>query len=255
MSHSVVKKNGQRSTLGAQGRGKPTSVKEHASHTAVLAQTNLWQQVVATQEEERKRIARELHDQIGQYTAALRIGLESLQATLFEKQLDCSAVMQLRGLIEQLDQEMDYLILTLRPPALEAGLKAAVLQYVLEWSERQRITVDFYGEEKTLPDLPPDVEITIYRVIQEALNNILKYAEAKRVSIILEVRRGVLQLVIEDDGCGFDYAQFCQELPVRRCYGLTGMAERVALVQGSFELESELGSGTTIFVRIPIAVH
>jgi signal transduction histidine kinase len=255
MSYSVVKKNGQRSALSAQGRGKKASIKEQASYDRELVQTNVWQQVVATQEEERKRIARELHDQIGQYTAALRIGLEGLQATLSDKQFDCSAVMQLRGLIEQLDQEMDYLILTLRPPAMEAGLKAAVLQYVLEWSERQRITVDFYAEEKTLPDLPSDVEITIYRVIQEALNNILKYAEAKRVSIILEVRRGVLQLVIEDDGCGFDYAQFCQELHIRRCYGLTGMAERVALVQGSFELESEPGRGTTIFVRIPVAVH
>ncbi len=214
----------------------------------------LWQHVVAVQEEERKRIARELHDQLGQYSAALRIGLEALQATLSEQQLDCSAVMQLRGLIGQLDQEMDYLILTLRPPALDAGLKAAVLQYVLEWSERQHITVDFSGEEKPLPNLPPEVEITIYRVIQEALNNILKYAEAKRVSLILEIRRGVLQLVIEDDGGGFDYAQFCRARPGRRCYGLAGMAERVALVQGSFELESELGKGTTIFVRIPVAV-
>lgn len=255
MSYSVVKKNGQRSALSVQDRGKKASIKEQASYAREFAQTNVWQQVIATQEEERKRIARELHDQIGQYTAALRIGLETLQGTLSDKQLDCSAVMQLRGLIEQLDQEMDYLILTLRPPALDAGLKAAVLQYVLEWSERQRITVDFYAEEKTLPTLPSDVEITIYRVIQEALNNILKYAEAKRVSIILKVRRGVLQLVIEDDGCGFDYAQFCQELHIRRCYGLIGMAERVALVQGSFELESEPGSGTTIFVRIPVAVH
>lgn len=255
MAYSVVKKNGQRSTLRAQGQSRRASKKGHAEGGAVRAETKLWQQVVATQEEERKRIARELHDQIGQYTAALRIGLETLQTTMSEKQLDCSAVMQLRGLIEQLDQEMDYLILSLRPPALEAGLKAAILQYVLEWSERHRITVDFYGEEKVLPHLSPDVEITIYRVIQEALNNILKYAEAKRVSIILEVRRGVLQLVIEDDGCGFDYAQFCREWSVRRCYGLTGMAERVALVQGGFELESEVGAGTTIFVRIPIAAH
>lgn len=171
-----------------------------------------------------------------------------------EQRLDCSAVKQLRGLIAQLDQEMDYLILTLRPPVLEAGLKTAVLQYAVEWSQRQQITVDYSGEDQTLPALPPDVEVTIYRVVQEALNNILKYAQATRVSLILEIRRGVLQLVIEDNGCGFDYAKFRQERPPRRCYGLTGMAERVALVQGSFELESELGRGTTIFVRVPVTV-
>ncbi|MBI1764863.1 MAG: sensor histidine kinase [Acidobacteria bacterium] len=253
MGYLGAKRNDPRSS--SEPPGRKTSVRSalDAEHTQKReSEAQVWQRVLAAQEEERKRIARELHDQIGQYTAALRLGLESLQGTLAEQQLDCSAVMQLRGLIEQLDQEMDYLVLTLRPPALEAGLKAAILQYVLEWSERQRITVDFCGSEKDLPALPPDVETTIYRVTQEALNNIFKHAGAKRVSLILEVRRGVLQLVIEDDGCGFDYAQFCQERQARRCYGLAGMTERVALVQGSFELESEAGKGTTLFVRIPL---
>ncbi len=254
MGYSAVKKNRRHSTSRLRGGQGAEPAEAFTPSTPLPVEIKLRQQVVATQEEERKRLARELHDQIGQYTAALRIGLEALQATLSEQQLDCGAIMQLRGLIEQLDQEMDYLILTLRPPTLGGGLKAALLQYVLEWSERQRITVDFYGEEKTFPNLSAEIEISVYRIIQEALNNILKYAAAKHVSIILESQRGVLQLVIEDDGCGFDYAQFCRERQVRRCYGLAGMAERVALVQGSFELESEPGKGTTIFVRIPLAV-
>ena len=231
-------------------------IKSPDAEAVVLPETadpSMRRWLVAAQEEVRKRLARELHDQVGQYTAALRLGLEALQNRLASELDDYSDVVQLRGLVEQLDQEVDHLILSLRPPALDTGLKAAALQYVLDWSERYRIAADFYGMEKELPPLPPESETAIYRVIQEALNNILKHAAAKRVSLILEARRGVLQLVIEDDGVGFDYAQFCQQRAGRRCLGLAGMAERVALVQGSFELESACGKGTTIFVRIPLA--
>ena len=206
--------------------------------------------LITVQEEERQRLARELHDQLGQHLPALQIGLKSLEdindlRTVKEK------LRPLQDIIKQLAQQSHVIARDLRPTALDdIGLQAALSNYVEEWSERSGVTVDFHSNG-LLERLQPEIETTIYRVVQEALTNVLKHAQAQTVSLIVEHRHGLLRAIIEDDGKGFDL-KAVQNAPVtRRRLGLLGMQERVALVGGKLEIESTPGVGTTIAVRIP----
>jgi signal transduction histidine kinase len=150
-------------------------------------------------------------------------------------------------------KEVHHLALELRPTALDdLGLQAALANYSEGWTERSRIEVDFHSTGLDGIRLPPLIETTLYRVVQEALTNVLKHSTAKSVSVVLQRSLGQVMAVIEDDGKGFDADSPVNINSPERRLGLLGMRERVALVGGTLAVESNLGKGTTLLVRIPL---
>ncbi len=213
----------------------------------------LLRRLVATQEEERRRISRELHDQMGQQLAALMIGLKTLNAESYGRQSALSTLRQFQGLTDQLSREVHTLAWELRPPALDdLGLRTALYNYVEEWAERSRIAVDFHSSGFEDVRLPFAHETALYRIAQEALTNVLKHSHADRVSVILERRADHVLVVVEDNGRGFDVEALAATQASGRNLGLLGMRERAELLGGTLNVEATPGVGTSIFVRIPV---
>jgi PAS domain S-box-containing protein len=213
------------------------------------ARTELLGRMVFAQEDERRRIAREMHDQFGEQLTALGLRIRMLkeaaggQADLAEK------IDALEQVAQQIDRDVDHLVWELRPTALDdLGLRAALANYIQDWSQRVRVSAELHTAGLTTDRLASEIETTLYRIAQEALNNIAKHAHAGHVEIILERRADQVSLIVEDDGVGFDASQMDGE---RRGFGLLGMQERAALVGATLQIESTPGDGTTIFVRMP----
>lgn len=223
-------------------------IKHKESETARL---QLLRRLVTAQEEERRRISRELHDQTGQHLTALLLGLKTLNNSSGNGSASLhKGLLHLQKLTERLVDEAHHLAWELRPAALDdLGLETALSNYVEKWSERSSISLDFHSGLDKLR-LPAPVETAVFRIVQEALTNVLKHAQANRVSVMLEYRNDELLVIVEDNGCGFQ-----PEVPLtekeRGGLGLVGIHERVALVGGKLNIESEPGSGTTLVVRIP----
>ena len=149
-------------------------------------------------------------------------------------------------------QEIHRLAWELHPAALDdLGLEAALRRYTAAWSEKTGVKVDLHCGGLDTERLPLGIEAALYRVTQEALTNISKYAKARRVSLLLERRSNHLSLIVEDDGVGFDTNAVFRTAGALGKLGLLGMQERIDLVGGTLEIESTSGSGTTVFVRIP----
>ncbi len=237
--------------LGASNRRLEAEIAER--QRAEAARGEVLRQVVTAQEEERRRISRELHDQLGQSLSALRLGLGTLADPTQVQAPHQEMIARLQQIAAQLDEDIDRLALELRPSALDdLGLRAVLQQHLEEWSSRYAISAEFQATGLDGQHLPPESEIVIYRVVQEALTNIFKHAGAQHVSVILERRHDQVRVIVEDDGRGFDLEAVQQSPDLQRKLGLVGMGERVALVGGSFTVESTPGSGTTVFVRIPL---
>jgi two-component system, chemotaxis family, CheB/CheR fusion protein len=212
---------------------------------------DLLRQLVMAQEEERQRISRELHDEMGQHISALLLGLNSLKhldsgALSLHKRID-----SLRPIAERIDKDIERLALELRPQALDLGLNEALIQHVQLWSEYTKIPADLHSRVEDV-NMPSYVETTVYRIVQEALTNIHKHAQASRVGIVLEKHEKQIVLIIENDGPGFDIEKIMQSQESNRKLGLIGMRERTALINGTFDIESSDENGTTIYVKIPI---
>ena len=215
------------------------------------ARTALLRRIVTAQEEERLRIARELHDQMGQHLAALMLGLGALTEHLSHP-LAAAEARRLHDLADRLGQEVHRIALGLRPTALDDwGLQTALTHAAADWSRRARVPVQtrFVGIDRSR--LPPAVETALYRTVQEALTNVLKHARAGRVSLIVERRPDHVLAIVEDDGRGFDVEAVMAAPDAAGRLGLLGMHERVALVGGTLEIESGAG-GTTLFIRVPL---
>ncbi len=228
------------------------------------ARTRLLQRVVTAQEEERHRLARELHDQMGQHLAALTLQLElhksevELHKNRNGKNVDAATtatdghLTQALALTEQLTREARTMAWELRPPELDHfGLPAALARYVEQWSKRSGVTIDFVSDDIGDKRLSPQIEIVVYRVVQEALTNVLKHARARNVSLILERRATELQVIVEDDGRGFDAEAFANSSSANQSLGLLGMRERVESVHGTLDIESGVSGNTTLVVRVP----
>nr|WP_246325374.1 HAMP domain-containing protein [Dissulfurirhabdus thermomarina] len=203
--------------------------------------------VLVAQEEERARIARELHDQVGQSIASLMVELKVLQGVA-----GCEAaragVERLRHTLTRELEGIHRLSVELRPPVLDdLGLAAALDLYVTEFMEQHGIEVDFTPIGVEEGRLPAPVEIGVYRIIQEALTNVVRHAEARRVTVILERRAGRIRGVVEDDGTGFVPGK------VRGGrVGLYGMEERAQLLGGRLHVDSEPGRGTMVVLDVPL---
>lgn len=217
------------------------------------AREQLLQQLVTAQEEERRHIARELHDQMGQNLTALILGIKALQGNGSDSDGAAERIRQLQALAVQIGQEVRSLAVQLRPSVLDdLGLLLALSNYVEQWSARAHIAVDLHSDGLDVGRLSLAVETTLYRLVQEALTNVLKHAEASQVSVIIERRADEVRLIVEDDGVGFSAPTAPSEPGNAPQLGLIGMRERVVLLGGSLTIESAPGSGTTIFARIPL---
>lgn len=213
---------------------------------------HLLAQAVLAQEAERKRIARELHDSLGQYLTALQLGLSAIgRRSPADAGLN-REVAQLRDLTAEIGHEVNRMAWELRPTALDdLGLETAITQYIEEWGERSRLHFDLQlnlGDRR----LPQTVETTVYRALQEAVTNVVRHAGAANVAVILAATDEQLQLIVEDDGKGFRPDDTEGGAPGAQRLGLLGVRERLALVDGSLEVESSPGAGTTLFVRVPV---
>ena len=220
-------------------------------------ETAIMHRLVEAQEAERRRIARDLHDHLGQKMTALRLRIEALKesfsdgATLREK---------LRGLQEtasQIDRDIAFLSWELRPTELEnLGLVDALGSFVREWSRQHGIAAEFHmngpGPADRRSRLPQDCETNLYRIVQEALNNVLKHAEATSVNVLLHARQDQIVLIVEDDGRGFDKDTGPLSGSRLGGQGIVGMRERAAIMNGVMEIDTSKGNGTTVIVRIPL---
>jgi PAS domain S-box-containing protein len=208
----------------------------------------LLKQIVTIQEEERTRIARDLHDELGQRLTALRLKLKAARDLCKEKQVS-DEIDATQAIAEQIDADVGFLAWELRPAALaDAGLPATLDSYIKEWRRFSSVKAELHAKGFNGVRLAPETEINLYRIVQEALNNVHKYARAQNASVLIEQQKYDISLIIEDDGVGFDPEKKSAR---RNGLGLTGMRERAALLGGRIEIESSPGAGTTIFVRVP----
>ena len=220
------------------------------SERAETSRRDLQGRLATAQEDERRRIARELHDHMGQYLTALGLGLKTMEDTAAWFPETVGQLQQLRRLTDQIGREVHDLALQIRPTALDDfGLPTAVATYAEEWSKRSGVAVDFHSTGLDDGRLPATIETTLYRVIQESLTNVLRHAHANHVSLLLQRSPVGVVAVIEDDGRGFDPDS---DGAIGGRLGLLGMRERLELVGGAMTLESVLGSGTTVIARIPL---
>jgi two-component system CheB/CheR fusion protein len=222
-----------------------------AQESATLAVTNMLHRLVSAQEDERHRIARDLHDHFGQQLTALRMALERSQTNRKDPASDGHEIADALALTQQIGRDLDFLAWELRPTALdELGLAAALPRFLTEWSAHCGIPAEFRSGGFEQGQLPHDAEVAFYRVAQEALNNISKHAHPTRVDVVLATSDGQVVLVIEDDGVGFDPSE---EPRAAKGFGLLGMRERATLVGATLQVESAPGKGTSVFLRCPVA--
>ena len=216
---------------------------------------DLLRRLVSSQEFERRRIARDLHDQLGQRLTALRLKIASLKDSSPTEPEFAARVQRLQEIAERLDSEVSFLAWELRPSALDdLGLTDAIGAFVNEWSKHYEIPADFYSANLSGDRLDRDTETHLYRISQEALNNIAKHAQPTQVTVILERRGENVILIIEDDGIGFQLPPDRLPSESGKGLGLVGMRERASLVGGTVEIESAPGKGTTIFVKAPYSI-
>jgi two-component system sensor histidine kinase UhpB len=209
-------------------------------------------QIVHAQEQERKRIARELHDETSQLLTSLLIGLKVLEESTPDETVR-ARVADIRALAHQTLRAVRNLSIDLRPSALDdLGLLPALRWYIKEYQQKCGIAVDF-GASGLKERLPAEMETALYRIIQESLTNTAKHARATKVNITLAEEDGAIHANICDDGRGFD-AQAVLRTPWQdRGLGLAGMTERASLLNGTVDIQSEPGSGTRIDVKIPVS--
>ncbi len=209
------------------------------------------QRLVTVQEDERKHITRELHDQLGQEMTVLRLKLDILKKACADNEELRNQVDEIQKVTHQLDLDVDFLAWKMRPTVLDdVGIVAALDQYIRQWSAHFNIPADFDATRFSKTRLESEVETNFYRIAQEALNNIYKHARASKVNVSLEPRENGVVLIIEDNGVGFEPNE---RITVEKGMGLVGMNERAALIDGKLEIESTTGLGTTIYVSVPVS--
>jgi two-component system CheB/CheR fusion protein len=215
-----------------------------------LLDKEMLQKLVNAQEEERKRFARDLHDELGQQLTVLRMKLDSLRSSCTDAETR-GKIDEVQTLAQSVDEGVDFLAWEMRPAALDdLGLVVALDKFTKQWSYHTGVDAELIASTLRHVRFDPNIEINIYRISQEALNNVQKHAKAKHVDVMLERRGSSLVLVIEDDGKGFNRKN---KKFFSKGMGLTGMRERAELIGGKLEIESTGRKGTTIFVSVPAA--
>lgn len=223
---------------------------------AALRQTHerlqaLSQQLMHVQEQERRHLARELHDEIGQALTAVKMNLQTLQRGSGASPIGPSLADSIT-IIDQIMQHVRDLSLDLRPSLLDdLGLVSAVRWYVSRQAERAGWDAEVLAEE-SLSHLPADMAVTCYRIVQEAVTNAMRHAEARHISVALHKDDRELEIVIRDDGLGFNVMNAQQRAAQGQSLGLLGMEERIRLFEGRLSIRSSPGQGTEIMASIPL---
>lgn len=214
--------------------------------------TQLLAKVITAQEEERKRIARELHDETSQLLTSLMVGLKVVGDAPSLDQAK-ARVVELRDLAAGALDAVHDLALQLRPSVLDdLGLVAAIQRYIKEYCSKLGIQVDFQVTGFQDRRLAPETETALYRIVQEALTNVAKHSGARNVSVLLEHRGDEVVAIVEDDGRGFDVESIFGSKIKDKKLGLFGMEERASLMGGTLHIESSPGLGTTVFIQVPV---
>lgn len=241
--------------LGAMSAGELQSAFERLQ-ISERRRGALLQRLVSAQEEERARIARELHDQLGQDLSALSLGLASLRRAPPGPPTDdprrLREIQALQDLANRVTDEVHHVAWKLRPAILDdLGMHGALSNLLETWSKHTGVPVDLYCDMQNRR-LPGALETTLYRVVQEALTNVSKHARAGSVNVVLQPAPDRVRLVVEDDGCGFDVGRVLERGSLEGHFGLLGMYERIEQADGTLEIDSSPENGTTIVVSIPI---
>jgi signal transduction histidine kinase len=207
--------------------------------------------MITNQEKERSAIARELHDELGQVLTALRMDSVWLKSRL--KQVDPKAAQRVSSMCDLIDktiEEVRGLAVRLRPGVLDnLGLVDALEWYTADFERRTGITCLF--EHGNIPHITDTVATAAYRIAQETLTNVARHAFASRVEVILQNKRNILKLTVADDGRGF----ITNEVSETEALGLVGMRERATLVRGVLDVQSDIGKGTRVNLKVPIDGH
>lgn len=209
---------------------------------------SLSRRLVEVQETERRHIARELHDEAGQSLSSLMVNLRLLERKVNDPEAVLTGIVELKQMLNDVSENLHHLAINLRPASLDhLGLETTLRQHIEAFGRQNKLLTQFEAVGLEDKRLPPDVETNLYRVVQEALTNVVRHAQASQVDVLLERRGDQLVAIIEDNGVGFD----AEKLGQSGRLGLLGMRERAEMLHGNLMIESAPGSGTTIYVEVP----
>lgn len=214
-----------------------------------------YRKIVMLQEEEKRRISRDLHDETGQIVIALGASLNIVEKELKEGRIESALelINTNRKMISEIASKMKSMAFNLRPPDLDIlGLAAVLREYFSQCTKTSPIKIEFNESIKDVR-INENIEITLYRIVQEALYNILKHSSAKSVKVNLMFDQRKIKLTIEDDGKGFDVEEYGKTAQFSKM-GLRGIKERVDILNGSFSISSDIGKGTTLKVTLPLDI-
>ncbi len=211
----------------------------------------LLRKTLTAQEEERRRIARELHDETSQVLSALMMNIDLLGSQVEVSESSHARIEALKALAEEAARNLDKMMLELRPALLdELGLIAALRWYVAQVGDLWGIPVEFEGGYPAR--LPDAVEVAAFRIVQEAVSNCVRHSKATRIRVRVAADETSLHLEVNDDGVGFDVAAESARARSGEAVGLMGMRERAELAGGTLTVDSTIGAGTTVMADIPL---
>jgi signal transduction histidine kinase len=222
---------------------------QHEREREAHARATLATRLISIQEDERTRIARELHDNVGQQLTVLRLQFDALSRHASDEAVRAKVAQGLTT-VSEIDRALDFITAELRPVSLDIGLPSAVRAFAEEWAAMAGVDVHVQMNGLDRLRLATDVETHAYRIVQESLHNVQKHAHATRVQITMERRRGTLELRIADDGVGFEPASARDQ---HHAFGLIGMRERTTLIGGMLDIDTTPGKGTTVLLIVPHA--
>jgi PAS domain S-box-containing protein len=212
----------------------------------------LSQRLLEVQEEERRRIAQELHDETGQVLTSILVGLRRLEMTRTGAAMRAQTA-QLKKIASKALKEVQRMVRGLRPAMLDdMGLDAALRCLTKDWAQAHGFSVDLHINGLQKRRLSPQLESALYRIAQEALTNVARHAAAKHVGVLLQCTPSAAKLIVEDDGCGFDVKRVYDGGVKVEGLGLLGMHERIVHLNGSISIESTPERGTTIYAQVPL---
>jgi PAS domain S-box-containing protein len=225
----------------------------HERDRAERERIDLLKRLFTIQEDERGRIARDIHDQLGQRVTALRLKTASIMELCEPGSELARRAGRLQEIALHLDHEVSFVSWELRPSILDdLDFGTALDNYIQEWTRHSQIAAEFHTSVAGGLAIDDDAQINLYRILQEALNNAAKHSGADKVSVLLEQRGRDLILIIEDNGVGLGAGIEHADNGTRQKLGLIGMRERALLIGGSIEFETGDNGGTVIFVRVPM---
>ena len=239
--------NGMTASLEQYDLERDTLLKE--LQATEITRKQVLEKVISVQEDERKRISRELHDETSQSLTSVMVGLRLLESHSVHED-NKRSLCEMREVVASTLDEIRNMARQLRPSVLDdLGLFPAIQRYIADYPRRFGLDVDLHVRGLIDQRLNPQIEIAAYRIIQEALTNIARHAIAENACVIMEHRQNQLLIVIEDDGIGFNTQEFENK---ESGLGIFGMKERAALAGGSLVIETKPGTGTSLYLKIPL---